>query len=295
MATSRADACGVWAFLHEMFHATPRDPAPPAARRRVFARALAPSLKRLMARCGGPGGDPGDGPNGRRLVRLALAASSLIVGCGVLTLIPMDEIRVGNPAGRLFSWEHPTYRERELNFSHEVHSDFKCESCHPTGLEREAVRAGGLPSMARCIECHDGTQASSGCETCHQLQRKDRRPPSHDAAWQHRHGRAAEGQEFQCAICHSESSCQGCHSTRKPQSHTLRWLRSTHGRTANHERGNCAVCHDADFCAECHSRPPPDHTPTFMGTGGHKQVARLRTRSCLTCHRFQETCARCHG
>ena len=237
-----------------------------------------------------------------RLVgRLSAVAGLCLVGCGIFTVIPMDDVRLGNPAGRFFAMSHPPYASREVLFSHEIHTDFACDRCHAAGTSAETphddVRAGGLPTMARCLECHDGETAASACEVCHQLQRRDLRPPSHDATWQRRHGRQAREElyGYQCALCHTEDGCQSCHAVRKPQSHTLRFLRSAHGRAANHDRGACAVCHEADFCQNCHSQPPPDHTPAFTSSGGHKDAARLRTRSCLTCHQFQDTCQRCHA
>ncbi len=232
----------------------------------------------------------------RRILIASPALCILALGCGIITTLPMDSLREGNPAGRLFAGRHAPYRTREVIFSHEPHSFEKCTACHPNDAsDREEVLAGGLPSMARCFECHDDRLASRACETCHQLERVERKPSTHDATWQRRHGREADGQEFQCRLCHTESSCQACHATRMPQSHTQRFLRSTHGRMANRDRSACSTCHQADFCQNCHSQPPPDHTPTFMTTGGHKQVARLRVRSCLTCHRFEADCSECHG
>ena len=237
---------------------------------------------------------------GRRRAALALGAILLLslaaaLGCGVFTVLPMDEVRGGNPAGRLLPYSHEPYRSGEIVFSHAPHSFAPCESCHLRGSAPEEVRASGLPSMARCLECHNGEQASSACETCHQLERRNRKPPTHDGLWQRRHGESAYFEAYQCALCHHDNQCQGCHALRKPQSHTLRWERSAHGREAIHNRFTCATCHEADFCENCHSHPPPDHTTTFMTAGGHKQVARLRARSCLTCHRFESDCARCHG
>jgi hypothetical protein len=223
-----------------------------------------------------------------------LAASALALGCGILTVVPVDTLRQGNPAGRFYGYGHHPYGSGEVIFSHPAHTSEKCSSCHPTGSEREVVARSGLPSMASCFECHNGANASRACETCHQLERAGRKPETHDAGWERRHGEEAGEKGYQCALCHAEPECQGCHATRKPQSHTLRFLRSTHGRMANHDRFGCATCHQADFCENCHSRPPPDHTQSFMTSGGHKQVARLRDRSCLTCHQFQADCSRCH-
>ena len=229
------------------------------------------------------------------LRRFYVLTAALCIGCGIITTIPMETLRRGNPAARLFPPTHAPYRTGEVLFSHEPHSFAECETCHPGGGAAESVAAEGLPSMARCFECHDGAQASEACETCHQIERRGRKPGTHDGTWQRRHGREADDDGEQCSLCHAESECQGCHATRKPQSHTLRFLRSTHGRMANHNRSACATCHEADFCANCHSRPPPDHTPAFTTSGGHRQAARVRSRSCLTCHRYEPDCSRCHG
>jgi hypothetical protein len=216
----------------------------------------------------------------------------LALGCG---FIPIDELDEAMFSPLHFSIDHHPYFNREIVFSHQVHERFtECSECHGASTTPEDVNAGDLPAMKKCFKCHDGKQRSQDCETCHAENRRQRKPRFHTGQWTTHHKDMAYAEAYKCALCHQESECQQCHSTWKPQSHTLRFNRSTHGRMAVQDRRSCATCHSTDFCENCHSQPPPDHTPSFRA-GGHGQAARLRERSCLTCHRFEHTCAECHG
>lgn len=233
----------------------------------------------------------------------------LLIGCA---LIPVDESRSVSPIHLRFSWEHVPYARHDIIFRHEQedHTRYGCDNCHfgstgdaedpasvedPTGVE--------LPAMALCFGCHDGVTAFRDCDGCHVRNRQERKPRFHDGWWPRHHKQMAEKEAYKCALCHVRNECQGCHSERKPLSHTPRFERSTHGRMATHDRRSCATCHESGFCENCHSQPPPDHTPIFMGffapdgtiRAGHKQAALLRGRSCLTCHKFEDACQRCHG
>lgn len=220
-----------------------------------------------------------------------LVAAVLVLGC---TIIDIDQLEEGSLAPLSFSQNHPPYSHQEIIFSHELHRKLDCSTCHGQSASREEVLAGGLPPMKTCFQCHNGVEKSQACETCHVENRRERKPRFHTAAWTGHHKDMARREAYKCSLCHLESECQQCHSTWKPQSHNLRFLRSTHGRYAIQDRRSCATCHSSDFCENCHRQPPPDHTPTFRA-GGHKQVARLKVRACLTCHSFQGNCAPCHS
>lgn len=224
-------------------------------------------------------------------VFFAACAVLLVLGCG---FIPVSELEQGRLNPLHFSSAHHPYAQGEVIFSHDIHDFVECSVCHGDSTTEAAIAGGDLPPMRTCFQCHDGDQLTQDCETCHQLNRHLRKPRFHTGQWQTQHKKMAYDESYKCGLCHQQSECQQCHSTWKPQSHTLRFKRSTHGRMAVKDRRSCATCHETDFCENCHSQPPPDHTLSFVA-GGHGQAARIRTRSCLTCHRFEDTCAQCHG
>lgn len=227
-------------------------------------------------------------------VIVALWVLFLALGCG---FIPLTELQEGALNPLHFSRNHYPYFHGEIVFSHEInaHKRIGCDTCHGESTTEEEIAAGDLPPMRTCFQCHDGVQFSRDCETCHQINRRERKPQFHTGSWLTHHKEMAHEEAYKCALCHQESECQQCHSTWKPRSHTLRFNRSTHGRMAIQDRRSCATCHETDFCENCHGQPPPDHTPSFRRFGGHAQVARIKLRSCLTCHRYDNVCAECHG
>ena len=222
-----------------------------------------------------------------------LWAIGLILGCSIL---PIDELHMGPVMPLRFSERHHPYWNGEIIFSHIPHEGMGCDTCHEDSRKVEEVRSGDLPPMVKCLDCHDGRTLSNDCQTCHVNNRRERKPRFHTGLWTANHKEMAYEESYKCSLCHVNSECQGCHSVRKPTSHTLRFGASTHGRLAIQDRRSCATCHETDFCVDCHNQPPPDHTLTFMGPRGHQQVARLKLRTCLTCHRFEDDCsaAGCH-
>lgn len=239
---------------------------------------------------------------------LAPISGLLLIGCGVVSLVPVDGSRFA-PASRRFSSQHTPYRSHEVVFSHATteHAAEPCATCHfgtataeTTGIPRPLAAPSKvktevvLPSMSQCFKCHDGKSTSNDCITCHLTSRKDRKPEFHDAAFPQHHKDMAYAEEYKCVLCHIQGECRSCHSEMKPLSHTPRFNRSTHGRLATHDRRACATCHETGFCENCHSQPPPDHTTAFMTGGAHRQAALIRGRSCLVCHRFESACADCH-
>ena len=234
----------------------------------------------------------------------AFAAVALCaVGCGIITMVPVDPSGWASATLR-FAKEHAPYATKDLVFSHgvEAHAAEPCGTCHfdtaseettgipPAALTRNVAR----PSMAACFKCHDGQAVSNDCILCHVTNRKDRKPGFHDGLWPRHHKEMAEREAYKCSLCHIQDDCKGCHSERKPLSHTPRFERSTHGRLATHDRRTCSTCHETAFCENCHMQPPPDHTAAWRG-GGHKQAALVRGgRSCTVCHRFEDVCAECH-
>lgn len=224
------------------------------------------------------------------------------------------------------SWPTP---EREYRFSHQYHVDaldLACGRCH-AGIETmERTEPGGLPAMAACMACHNGTAAERDCETCHTLDRVELVPDSHRPGWSQEHGRRARITDSSCLPCHAASDCQECHDggmlielagrRQSPSVPELEGSQGTilqrvhgfnyrflHALEARGKSSDCIVCHDLDtghFCAECHNpgrnpgiRPVwhggADWGTLAVGSGGgrHAKLARRDLENCVACHDVQ--------
>ncbi|MFQ5708557.1 MAG: cytochrome c3 family protein [bacterium] len=207
-------------------------------------------------------------------------------------------------------------RFTDVNFSHEKHkknsagTEYKCTDCHqqidgnPKYHKLTKTINSRPMQMETCIACHTEVGASTQCQVCHDVMRPGIKPAYHTANWTSTHGKAIKryGATI-CQRCHDPlslsggDSCEECHTTTKPASHTLRWAKSTHGRVANRDRQFCATCHQADFCSNCHSQKPATHfAALFVDDGsGHAALARSKLRSCYSCHSFETDCSQCHS
>jgi hypothetical protein len=58
-----------------------------------------------------------------------------------------------------------------VTFSHKTHTSAgaKCEDCHGPVADRSVITREKDISMGGCISCHTQKSASTGCDTCHQL------------------------------------------------------------------------------------------------------------------------------
>ncbi len=180
-------------------------------------------------------------------------------------------------------------------FSHKGHLGMKgmdCVKCH--GVMTEA--GPHHPSMEACATCHNNAEgghtagegpmisATNRCEACH-VSLAGLMPANHrSVSFRRMHGRQAQngGMEENCAVCHSESFCDECHTPTNdvpvdqtksrfytdiwPRSekqddgrlttvqavHSLTW-RYTHGFEARAQSSRCTQCHDHEtFCTPCH-------------------------------------------
>lgn len=131
------------------------------------------------------------------------------------------------------------------------HSDvlavgYSCTDCHTVGHGANQTRD-RTPSMAQCIQCHDGRKASSACSTCH----------SHDVGVAT--GRRARTTEIPktpivtdgCRGCHSMTSCIACHGIELP--HSSEFVGGAHALKALQQPQVCVKCHSVTtFCNNCH-------------------------------------------
>jgi hypothetical protein len=57
-------------------------------------------------------------------------------------------------------------------WSHRTHldADLKCETCHgPVGQMDVVAQVTNVTTMAGCVDCHREKEASTGCQTCHEM------------------------------------------------------------------------------------------------------------------------------
>ncbi|MCZ7661566.1 MAG: hypothetical protein M5U22_00780 [Thermoleophilia bacterium] len=122
------------------------------------------------------------------------------------------------------------------------HADFVdrvygCRDCHNSVSHPGVLRDPTSPTMARCLPCHDGTTASSECDTCHAEDLG--RPASLDQQLPKVELTAAQ-QYDTCYQCHEEQKCTSCHGIRMP--HPEDW-KDTHMRAGFTKRTVCFRCH----------------------------------------------------
>lgn len=195
---------------------------------------------------------------------------------------------------RLASPRHVTALPEDVHFPHKRHvaKSEDCAACH-TGIEtNERVDETLAVRMDDCRLCHAQEGMDTDCKTCHETIHKGWRPRSHETMWKKRHGQVvrsgSEATQDRCSLCHTESSCLGCHQEEKPENHNNFWRLRAHGIVASMDRETCAACHRTDFCERCHAETAPlSHTASWGSP---------MDRHCLTCHFPQknEGCIACH-
>ncbi|MBI5645688.1 MAG: hypothetical protein HY962_02050 [Ignavibacteriae bacterium] len=241
-----------------------------------------------------------------------------------------------------------TVADRKLRFSHKFHAGsagMNCESCHGAVLTDASE---GMPSMESCYDCHNDGQklapikaaateggtlvASNRCELCH-TSLAGMVPKNHRSVNYIRlHGRfATSGEaERECAVCHSASFCQECHTPTNDvpegnakdkfyiglaprgekvddgklltsqQVHSLTY-RYTHGFDARAQSTHCERCHEPEsFCTPCHQNgfdangarivPQSHQLAGFVQLGGGEALNRHGKMA----ERDMASCATCH-
>jgi len=192
-------------------------------------------------------------------------------------------------------WSNVTAMPEDVKFSHKRHvTDAKvaCNECHKgiessTGITDEVAL-----NMDTCMDCHTKKNASNECSTCHTSTRLETPPPNHRLNWKQNHGpvmrTADDGFGNKCSLCHTQESCEACHSIEAPASHTDFWRHRMHTISAQTDRSQCATCHRDDFCDRCHRDTAP---VTHKASWGAPQ-----DQHCLSCHDNPDptSCTFCH-
>jgi hypothetical protein len=213
-----------------------------------------------------------------------------------------------------------------LHFSHRYHTarPASCIECH-AATDTGEMR---LPSMKKCVDCHQLGQRNGQCRLCHLanparqlvtrfedgLLKPNRALTGmeHGSDWTVRHRWVAADRGSVCTNCHGEKDCSRCHDgSRRPSAvHPNDWL-TLHPQQSRRSSLRCTGCHTTQtFCAECHARlgisqlSAPDvragtrfHPPAKLWTRGlnrHATEAKRSLSSCVSCH-AENDCVKCHA
>lgn len=173
------------------------------------------------------------------------------------------------------------------NFAHSKHGA-ECSSCH--GKLSDLVAEPTRPMLPDCQMCHE---------------HKSVKPQSHlIPLWTRQHGEEAEFVAGDCAVCHTQSSCDECHQGENifETPHPESWIHD-HAVEAGW-KANCLACHESnEQCLACHRVQVPVPHPfgakhANVNDGGtHKDDVKAFPETCVTCHDLggeDPTCAKCH-
>jgi len=190
------------------------------------------------------------------------------------------------------------------NFSHAAHlnAGMECAACHGDP-EGEPLKVMGKPD---CRACHETAEEYADCSMCHAAG-TNLTPASHATRWESAHGAWAREDQGACFLCHTETTCQECHSgdNVRPRSHTLNWAFDHAGKARGNEM-ECYVCHtEPQYCGSCHAAAnvyPRSHSRVGWvrpaDGGQHAVDGAFEMEDCMACHSegtAAPTCARCHG
>ncbi len=161
-----------------------------------------------------------------------------------------------------------------IKFAHEKHIEagHKCVECHSNVPKKRLATRDDLPTMDRCIDCHQKKKVSVECQTCHLTNKqgkvitkfpegelKPQRYHSfalHDADFLRDHAVPAMKDKAFCESCHTTNECLACHDgiARDQRYHPAAWL-AQHSIRAKKDDFRCQSCHQLqNFCRNCHVR-----------------------------------------
>ena len=212
-------------------------------------------------------------------------------------------------------------------FSHKQHTHVPlCIDCHARVVHTSVP---GKPyidpaTMAYCVRCHDGKQASGACQTCHQAPHAQRGPctdchalGSWASTFSHPAPLGPQHQKVVCEKCHSKAApaaigypagCVSCHEKQHKTVKTTLCAKChlpTHWKpsTFKHPQSGCETCHtrphpDRGDCLRCHTTSSwANHFTHPVALGGvhasfpcekcHTNGLDAPGRACVTCHGAQ--------
>ncbi len=183
------------------------------------------------------------------------------------------------------------------------HAQPSCTSCHVAPLPKPIQR---LPRGKGEPTPSEPPQQAQGVILAR------RAPASHTPGFGEDHRAFGASATVQCATCHTQDQCVGCHTgtdaLTQPGERTSRYhpanFQQQHSAPAFGQSAECATCHNPEaFCRDCHAVQgfatsgriaTGFHAgkPTFVF--GHGVAARQGLESCATCH-AQKDCLLCHS
>ena len=210
-------------------------------------------------------------------------------------------------------------------FSHAKHAkgSILCIDCHSQVVHHSVDGHPYLDptTMAYCLRCHDGKQASGACETCHKPAHAPRGAcqkchslASWSSTFTHPVSLGPQHKTLVCEKCHTQATnavmgfaagCVTCHA--KPHKNVKTVLCAkchvpTHWKpsTFNHPQSGCETCHtrphaDRGLCTRCHTTSSwASHFTHPIALGGvhasfpcercHTNGLNSAGSSCTTCH-----------
>jgi hypothetical protein len=185
----------------------------------------------------------------------------------------------------------------DVIFSHRVHVQeygLGCADCHGDVGSSAVIPPDSAVPKDECMGCHAERGKRNDCAACHRLIDRSWRPPSHDNAWEMRHGDVMRSGDTasanRCEMCHTETtSCRTCHEQQAPRDHTHYWRLRGHGIAVSIDRERCETCHRTDFCTTCHAETRPISHRAGYGSPQNRHCANChfpaRQAGCETCHK----------
>ncbi|HKG92613.1 MAG TPA: hypothetical protein VKA84_12000 [Gemmatimonadaceae bacterium] len=171
-------------------------------------------------------------------------------------------------------------------------------------LERRASRGGewgATPAAAAAVAPAHRTSIAyvvSRADTTARLVRVH--PPDFERA----HGAAAATRELDCAGCHEQRFCSGCHTGEGRRRYHRPNFVVRHAPESYGRERDCQSCHNAEaFCRGCHVRTAlaaqgrldvAFHNAQPQWFIEHGRAARQGLESCASCHK-QLDCMQCHS
>lgn len=130
---------------------------------------------------------------------------------------------------------------------HIIEKGYRCTDCHNQMAHGKLIKPVRRPTMAECMECHNGKTAFDECNGCH----VERIPLKKDLS---RYAKVRPSNYNSCTGCHSTKNCGNCHKTQTPHPRSyFSDIRAHSSEASSVGKGECKVCHKGNnFCEQCH-------------------------------------------
>jgi hypothetical protein len=212
-----------------------------------------------------------------------------------------------------------------VTFSHQQHDiGTLCIDCHSRVVH---IHVPGKPyvdpaTMAFCLRCHDGKQASGACQTCHKAPHADRGPctgchqlGSWTSTFTHPVSIGPQHHKVVCEQCHTKATPQqigfpaGCVTCHAKQHKTVKQTLCARCHVPTHWKPSTFE-HPKTGCENCHTRPHPDrgdclrcHTTSSWANHFQHPVALGGPHASFACEKCHTNglnapgrdCSSCHG